>query len=113
MTGKYHVDGDSPFDPTGNARPLHAELLPYFDQLTETPMIFLSPLPRYLTFSCCDDHEHDPNRQESGFRSTIGSGAERLHKATRKQLLASGVRNFKVNNALSLLAGPKTTDEAL
>jgi hypothetical protein len=87
--------------------------IPIMNELENLPKIILSPLPRYLTRSCCTDSEHAPNRGEEGFRKKIISSAERLRKSIRDQLLESGVRNFKVYNPLWLIAGPKTSDEAL
>ena len=87
--------------------------LPLFEELKELTKIVLSPLPRYLTGGCCQDDEHAPNRHDAGFRRKIIGGLERLRKTIRDQLVENGVRNFKVINPLWLLAGPKTTDEAL
>ena len=111
--GKYHVDGDLLLAPPEMITPYIKNCGPVFELLADTPKIFLSPLPRYLTKSCCDDPEHGPNRKEDDFRRTIVSGTERLRKSIRDQLLTCGVRNFKVYNPLWLMAGPKATDEIL
>jgi hypothetical protein len=50
---------------------------------------------------CCNESEHAPNRAESDFRQKVISGADRLRKAIRDQLLANEVRNFKVLDPLS------------
>jgi hypothetical protein len=113
VTGRYHVDGDLLMAPPEMISPYIRNCIPIMNELENIPKIILSPLPRYLTRSCCPDPEHAPNRGEEGFRKKIISGAERLRKSIRDQLLESGVRNFKVYNPLWLIAGPKTSDEAL
>ncbi len=96
VSGRYHVDGDLLLSP------YIRNCLPIIHQLEDLPKIVLSPLPRYLTQGCCTDQEHASNRVEEGFRWRIISGAERLRKAIRDQLLESGIRNFKVYNPLWL-----------
>ncbi len=84
-----------------------------FNELANVPKIVLSPLSGSLTRGCSADPEHAPNRSEPDFRRTIISGMERLRKAIREQLLALGIRNYKVLNPLWLMGGAKSIDAAL
>jgi hypothetical protein len=89
------VDGDRLLAPPEVLAP-YVQNCTLITELAEVPKIVLSPLPRYLTRGCCDDQDHAPNRGDPSFRRTIISGAERLRKAIRDQLIANSVRNFKV-----------------
>jgi hypothetical protein len=44
-------------------------------------MLILSPLPRYLSASCCNDNNHAPDRGLNDSQLSLISGLERKNKA--------------------------------
>jgi hypothetical protein len=61
--GNYHIEGDLIVCSKSAQHTLFKVLTPIFDAACSKPCILMSPMPRYLHESCCNQEEHMPNRR--------------------------------------------------
>jgi hypothetical protein len=67
--------------------------LPLLRLLEGRKVIFLIPLPRYISVGCCEEDDHAPNRGDPGFEAHIRSGLAEVrghHRLLSRRLTACG-----------------------
>lgn len=69
--------------------------------------ILLSPLPRYITGSCCQDNEHCSNRDQPDFDVKMMQGLDDLKRICKDHLHRRDVSPSVVINTLQLMVDPK------
>jgi hypothetical protein len=60
-------------------------------------VIFLIPLPRYISAGCCEEDDHAPNRGDPGFEATIRSGLAEVRGHFKDFLFTNNLK-FKIIN---------------
>jgi uncharacterized membrane protein YgcG len=60
--------------------------------------VWIGPLPRYVTGSCCLEAGHVANRLQRGFLDTVLASLEDVHRSTRDFLFMEGMRHARVMN---------------
>jgi hypothetical protein len=94
--GKHHLGGKVVTTPPDIFKNLVENVIPIIKEKGSKPCVVLPPLPRYLFAGCCNDPGHCSNRRENNFQTDIMSGFIKLRNGLIKQLVDSGLNNFKV-----------------
>ncbi len=71
-------------------------VLPILSAKGNKPCVIIPPIPRYLFSRCCDDNGHCTNASADRYQENLLSGFQQLRSCLIKQLVSSGVKNFKV-----------------
>jgi hypothetical protein len=69
-----HVDGDLVLLPKDLQHDLFKQVETELASVKHQKVIFLAPLPRYYTQSCCADPDHVGNRKQDGFQRNMEDG---------------------------------------
>jgi hypothetical protein len=69
---------------------------PLLDAAEKRRVLLITPLPRYLAASCCDDRLHTTNRNDPYFKQRLTTGLEEVRKNVKDFLYYEGRRNVKV-----------------
>ena len=72
---------------------------------SDAPFIFITPMLRYVSGSCCDSEEHLTNRGEPGFVNTMLDGLEDVRRNFRSFLFNYNIRRAGVINPCLLIDG--------
>jgi hypothetical protein len=59
-------------------------------------VFILTPMPRYLRESCCDELEHAPNRYSPGFEEGLRKALSEFRTNHKNFIFTRGLRGFKV-----------------
>jgi hypothetical protein len=94
--GKYHLGGDVVVSPQTVFSKTVESILPIFSAKGNKPCVVIPPIPRYLFSRCCDDNSHCTNANGDRYQENLLSGFQQLRGILIKQLVAAGVKNFKV-----------------
>jgi hypothetical protein len=96
--GDYHVEGDLVVASKERQYMFFKNCLPFLTLLAGRLVVFLTPMPRYLYISCCDDTEHAPNRREAGFEDELRKALADSRDYYKNFLFTSGLRGFSIRN---------------
>ncbi len=71
-------------------------VLPILKAKGTKPCVIIPPLPRYLFSRCCGDTSHCTNANQPGFESGLLSDFMKLRNDLIRNLVQSGITDFKV-----------------
>ncbi len=71
-------------------------IIPIFKAKGNKPGVIIPPTPRYLFSRCCSDNSHCTNADDSNFAEQMLSGFLQQRTDLIRQLVQSGLSNFKV-----------------
>jgi hypothetical protein len=77
-------------------RKLVDNVIPIFKAKGNKPCVIIPPIPRCLFSRCCGDVSHCTNVSDSNFAETMLTGFLRQRTDLIRQLVQSGLTNFKV-----------------
>ncbi len=94
--GRFHLGGKVTVTPPDVFRKLVDSVTPIFKAKGNKPCVIIPPIPRCLFSRCCSDTSQGTNADEGNFVETMVTGF--LHQRTDmiRQLVQSGLNNFKV-----------------
>jgi hypothetical protein len=96
----YHAEGELVVGPEKSFNTVIEQLSRIVNGCGNHPVFIISPLPRYVSMSCCDDPSHLSNRSdEDFFRTLMGD----LHKVRR--LLKQKLPKASVLDGMELVCG--------
>ncbi len=98
LPGDYHVEGDLVVASKERQFMFFKNCLPFLTLLAGRLVVFLTPMPRYLYISCCEDTEHAPNRREAGFEDELRKALADSRDYYKNFLFTSGLRGFSIRN---------------
>jgi len=98
--GKFHLSGEVKVCAWPTLRSLIDTLKPIFTKI-QVPIVFLSPLPRYLYSGCCDDREHFLKVNTPSYKETLLREVIALQNICSDQLQVMGVKNCAVPNMVA------------
>jgi hypothetical protein len=98
ITGRYHIYGDVMGAPMETNKQVLLQLVPLIKALQDYDKIVMTPLPRYLWSSCCDDPDHAPNIASVDHVPSMLAGLAGVQKLWRGMLFRERLRNTKVCN---------------
>jgi hypothetical protein len=104
ITGKYHVDGDVVCAPVETSKRLFSNLFPLLQEFKDVPKLVLTPLPRYLYISCCEDLDHVPGLLLPGHIEGILDNLDSTQKLWRGMAFREKIQNTKICNVARLLS---------
>jgi lysophospholipase L1-like esterase len=94
--GRYHLGGDVVVTPPDIFTELVKRIIPLLKATGNKPSVIIPPLPRYLFARCCNDTEHCTNAAVPDFCKTLLSGFTEMRNSLIRQLVSSGLTNFRV-----------------
>ena len=71
--GRYHILGTMEVATQNVLRKNLAACIPALEAASGARLIFILPIPRYVTRQCCDDPSHIDNRGEADFETIVAS----------------------------------------
>jgi hypothetical protein len=71
-------------------------VIPIFKAKGSKPCVIIPPLPRYLFSRCCNDDSHCTDANEGTYAKQLLAGFLQLRTDLIRQLVQSGLSNFKV-----------------
>jgi uncharacterized membrane protein YgcG len=93
-----HIEGDLSVVDRAVLSKLLRLCMPLVAATTGIKTVWIGPLPRYVTGSCCQEAGHVANRQQRGFLDTVLESLEEVHRCTRDYLFTEGMRHARVMN---------------
>jgi hypothetical protein len=106
--GSHHVEGDlSILIAKDRQYTVFNTILPILQLLTGWKVIFVTPLPRYLAFSRCDELTH-----EIGFEKKLRDTLAECRRNFKDFLFTSNLRGFAVIDPSPAVPGNNTADAA-
>ena len=94
--GDYHVEGYLILVAKDRQYLVFNILLPLLRLLEGRKVIFVTPMPRYLEVSCCDELEHAPNRYDGGFEKRLRDTLAEYRQNFKHFIFTSGLRGITV-----------------
>jgi lysophospholipase L1-like esterase len=94
--GRYHLGGDVVVTPPDIFTELVKRIIPLLKATGNKPSVIIPPLPRYLFARCCNDTDHCTNAAVPDFCKTLLSGFTEMRNSLIRQLVSSGLTNFRV-----------------
>jgi hypothetical protein len=94
--GRFHLGGKVTVTPPNVFRKLVNSVIPILKAKGNKPCVIIPPIPRCLFSRCCGDTSHCTNVDESNFTETMLTGFLRQRTDMIRQLVQSGLTNFKV-----------------
>jgi uncharacterized membrane protein YgcG len=104
LDGTYHVDGDIICAPLETSKAALLQLLPLMKALPEHDKLLLTPIPRYLWSSCCEDPTHAPNISSDEHLVTMLADLEATTRSWRGICFREKLRNTKLCNVAGAVA---------
>ncbi len=98
LPGDFHVEGDLVVASKERQFMFFKNCLPFLTLLAGRLVVFLTPMPRYLYVSCCEDTEHAPNRREAGFEDEFRKALAESRDYYKNFLFTSGLRGLSIRN---------------
>jgi hypothetical protein len=106
--GRFHFGGKVVTTPSDIFKKVVENVIPIFKTKGNTPCVIIPPLPRYLFSRCCNDESHCTNAKEENFAEHLLAGFLQLHTDLIRQLVPSGITNFKVLDSCCTTSCEKT-----
>ncbi len=106
--GRFHLGGKVVTTPKDIFKKVVESVIPIFKAKGNTPCVIVPPLPRYLFSRCCNDESHCTNAKEDGFAENLLAGFLQLRTDLIRQLVQSGLTNFKVLDSCCTTSCEKT-----
>jgi hypothetical protein len=97
INGEFHVEGDLVLAGKDRLFMFFKNTLPLLRLLEGRKVIFLIPLPRYISAGCCEEDDHAPNRGDPGFEAQIRSGLAEIRGHFKDFLFTQNLK-FKILN---------------
>ncbi len=94
--GRFHLGGKVMVTPPDVFRKLVDNVIPILKAKGNKPCVIIPPIPRCLFSRCCSDTSHCTNADDSNFAETMVAGFLRQRTNMIRQLVQSGLNNFKV-----------------
>jgi hypothetical protein len=107
--GKFHMEGDIIISSKSAQHALFNILQPLLEMASGKPTILCSPLPRYLTASCCEEPGHMPNRKSRTFEHQLQSDLKETAENFCGFLFTSGNKLIKVLDPTVSWRGKEST----
>ncbi len=102
--GRFHLNGDVVACPVMTFKSIVKSTIPILNTAGNTPCIVILPLPRYIFAGCCSDPDHCVNLKNSEHKEKLLLDFIQLRHILIKELIANGVKNFKVLDTCSVTA---------
>jgi hypothetical protein len=106
--GRFHFGGKVVTTPNDIFKKVVESVIPIFKVKDNTPCVTVPPLPRYLFSRCCNDESHCTNAKEENFAENLLAGFLQLRTDLIRQLVQSGLTNFKVLDSCCTTSCEKT-----
>jgi hypothetical protein len=110
--GRFHLHGDVVASPIPVFKNIVKATVPIFVSAGKIPCIVISPLPRYVFAGCCKDPSHCSNLNSPDHKERMLTDFIQLRHVLVKELVANGIKNFKVLNTCSATTLPFTANTA-
>jgi hypothetical protein len=94
--GRFHMGGNVTVTPPQIFKKLVDSVIPIFKAKGNKPCVIIPPIPRCLFSRCCSDDGHCTNVNDSNFVETMVTGFLRQRTELIRQLVQSGLTNFRV-----------------
>jgi hypothetical protein len=94
--GRFHLGGKVTVTPNNIFKKVVENIIPVIKAKGNKPCVIIPPTPRYLFSRCCSDSGHCTNASDSNFAEQMLSGFLRQRAELIRQLVQSGLSNFKV-----------------
>jgi hypothetical protein len=94
--GRFHLGGKVTVTPPDVFRKLVDNVIPILKAKGNKPCVIIPPVPRCLFSRCCSDTSHCTNADDNNFAETMVAGFLRQRTDMIRQLVQSGLNNFKV-----------------
>ncbi len=94
--GRFHLGGKVTVTPASVFKKVVDNVIPALKAKGNKPCVVVPPTPRYLFSRCCSDSSHCTNANDSNFAEQMLSGFLRQRTELIRQLVQSGLSNFKV-----------------
>ena len=98
ITGDYHVEGELAFAPKELQYSIFCPAKPLLEVAEGRRAILLTPLPRYLLSSCCNNPDHVSNMKEDGYRKDQELAVSECRKNVKDFCFRHGIRNIRVTS---------------
>ncbi len=108
--GKYHLGGKVVITTPEVFKRVVNNVAPIFKAKGNKPCVIVPPLPRYLFSRCCGEVNHCTNVTDSGYAEQLMSGFLKLRNDLIKQLVQSGLTEFKVLDSCCITNCKQTAD---
>jgi hypothetical protein len=106
--GRFHFGGKVVMTPREIFKKVVENVIPIFKTKGNTPCVIVPPLPRYLFSRCCNDESHCTNPNEENYAEQLLACFLQLRTDLIRQLVQSGLTNFKVLDSWSTTSCEKT-----
>jgi hypothetical protein len=106
--GRYHLGGDVVVTPPDIFSEVVKRVIPLLKATGNKPSVIIPPLPRYLFARCCNDTDHCTNASGPHFCKTLLSGFTEMRNSLIRQLVSSGLTNFRVRDICCTTECPVT-----
>jgi hypothetical protein len=94
--GRFHLGGKVTVTSADVLKKVVHNVIPVLKAKGNKPCVIVPPTPRYLFSCCCSDSSHCTNANDSNFAEQMLSGFLRQRTELIRQLVQSGLSNFKV-----------------
>jgi hypothetical protein len=108
--GRFHLGGKVVTTPRDIFKKTVENVIPLFRAKGSTPCVIVPPLPRYLFARCCNDGSHCSNAKEDAYAENLLKGFLQLRADLIRQLVQSGLTNFKVLDSCCVCNCEKTAN---
>jgi hypothetical protein len=108
--GKYHLGGKVVTTTSEVFKRVVNNVIPIFKAKGKKPCVIVPPLPRYLFSRCCGEVNHCTNAADAGYAEQLMSGFLKLRNDLIKQLVQSGLTEFKVLDSCCITGCKQTAD---
>ncbi len=102
--GRFHLGGKVIVTPPEIFKRAVDSVTPIFRACGNKPCIIIPPMPRYVLSHCCGDTGHCTNASDKDYQQKIMMGFWQIRNDLIKQLVAMGIRNFKVMDICCMTA---------
>jgi hypothetical protein len=109
VDGEFHIEGDLILAGKDRQYMTFQNIEPILRLLEGWKVFVLTPMPRYLRESCCDELEHAPNRYSPGFEEGLRKSLAEFRSNHKDFIFTRGLRGFKVIDPSPVL--PNITGE--
>jgi hypothetical protein len=116
--GSYHVDGMLELINTESQYDLFQQVMIELRDYKNNILIFLAPIPCYLTASCCEDLDHASNRSQADFSKKMEEGVFAVRQNIKNFAFKAGLRRChtistwgKIRKMDKIWTGPVSIEE--
>jgi hypothetical protein len=95
-SGKYHMLGEIRVASRDTQLDHFRALSPVFNMLEQRKTLMITPLPRYISSSCCTDSSHGTNRTGPEYKKKMMADLDLMKRNLKDFIFKEGNRNMKL-----------------